>query len=273
LHDLLKSLQSTVERPSILPKWNVFLVLHALKALPFEPLRFASLRSLTWKTLFLVSLAACRRISEMHAFLHDMVDYNTDGSVTLWTDPVFVAKNQMPGEDFPPTIIHSLSRTLSADNSDRLLCPVRALKYYLERTRNRRRGKKRLFISYTNQAGDVTKNALSRWIAATIKLTYEMSPDIVLQNFSVRPHEIRAISASLNFHDSMDIYKVLNAGVWKGRHTFDRFYFRDMAVGPDGTRRIQSVIAAQQVVSVRRATRGGRPLFRPSPSVCRSGDG
>ena len=215
LHDLLKSLQSTVQRPSILPKWNVFLVLHALKGLPYEPLRFASLRALTWKTLFLVSLAACRRVSEIHAFLHDLVDYNTDGSVTLWTDPVFVAKTQGPGEEFPPTTILSLSRTLSADNSDRLLCPVRALKYYLERTKLRRRKTKRLFISFTNQSGDITKNALSRWMAATIKLAYEMAGDHVLQNFSVRPHEIRAISASLNFHDSMDIFKVLNAGIGK----------------------------------------------------------
>ncbi|XP_041376890.1 uncharacterized protein LOC121389361 [Gigantopelta aegis] len=163
LHDLLKSLQSTVERPSILPKRDVFLVLHALKGLPYEPLRFATLRLLTWKTLFLVSLAVCRRISEIHAFLHDLVDYNSDGSVTLRTDPIFVA------------IIQSLSRTLPSGNSDRLLCPVRALKYYLHRTILLRGGKKRLFISYTKQPGDITKNALSQWIAATIKLAELLS--------------------------------------------------------------------------------------------------
>ncbi|XP_041350668.1 E3 ubiquitin-protein ligase rnf213-alpha-like [Gigantopelta aegis] len=43
---------------------------------------------------------------------------------------------------------------------------------------------------------------------------------------------------------------VMSAGLRKGRHTFDRFYCRDMAVGPDGILRIQSVIAGQQVVSV-----------------------
>ena len=66
------------------------------------------------------------------------------------------------GRSFPPlTVIHSLSRTLLFDNLETLLCPLCAMKYYLERTRNRRYGKKRLFISDTNQLGDVTKNVLS----------------------------------------------------------------------------------------------------------------
>ena len=40
--------------------------------------------------------------------------------------------------------------------------------------------------------------------------------------------------SSFNFRDSLDI-KVMNAGVWKRWHTFDRFYFWNMVVGSDGT--------------------------------------
>ena len=58
-------------------------------------------------------------------------------------------------------IIHSLSRMIPSDNSNRPLCPVWALKYYLEHKKHFQQVKKRLFISYTNQLGSVTKNAMS----------------------------------------------------------------------------------------------------------------
>ena len=61
----------------------------------------------------------------------------------------------------------------------------------------------------------------------TIKLTYEMACDPVLQNFAVKQQDIRAVLASL------DMIKVMNTGVWKRWHTFDHFYFRDMVSGPD----------------------------------------
>ena len=51
--------------------------------------------------------------------------------------------------------------------------------------------------------GDTTKNALSHWIVATFKCAYEMVHDHLLQNLSVKPHEIRVILASTNFHDSL----------------------------------------------------------------------
>ena len=57
------------------------------------------------------------------------------------------------------------------------------------------------------------------------------------------------------FHDS----KVMNAGVWKGWHTLDCFYFLDIVVGPNGMHWIKMVIAAQHFVSVHRATKGGDP--------------
>ena len=58
-----------------------------------------------------------------------------------------------------------------------------------------------------------------------------MVGDHVLWNISVEPRE-KAILVYLNFHDSLYI-NFMNTGVWKGQHTFDGFYFLDMAVGPD----------------------------------------
>ena len=71
-----------------------------------------------------------------------------------------------------------------------------------------------------------------------------MEGDHVLQNVSVKPYKIPAISASLNINDSLGINKIMNARV---RKHFDFLY---MAIGPDGLRLIETVIAIQYVVSV-----------------------
>ena len=67
-HDLLRSFR--LERPlssSRVPPWDLLVVLQFLCGPPFEPLDSASLRSLTQKVLFLVSLATACRVGELQA--------------------------------------------------------------------------------------------------------------------------------------------------------------------------------------------------------------
>ena len=47
------------------PVWDLDKVLFALRSAPFEPLEAASLRDLTKKTLFLVSLATAKCVGEL----------------------------------------------------------------------------------------------------------------------------------------------------------------------------------------------------------------
>ena len=49
------------------PSWNLSLVLHQLTKAPFEALRKASLKHLTFKTVFLLALGSGKRRSEIHA--------------------------------------------------------------------------------------------------------------------------------------------------------------------------------------------------------------
>ena len=53
-----------------IPAWNLSLVLHQLTKAPFEPLREASLKHLTFKTVFLLALGSGKRRSEIHAWQH-----------------------------------------------------------------------------------------------------------------------------------------------------------------------------------------------------------
>ena len=75
------------------PSWNLSLVLHQLTKAPFEPLRKASLKHLTFKTVFLLALGSGKRRSEMHAWLCKTSGIKKAGVRSLFTRlPVFSPK-------------------------------------------------------------------------------------------------------------------------------------------------------------------------------------
>ena len=85
LSELIKSFakQRPVDR-SLAPKWDLAFVLSHMCKAPFEPLDKASLFHLSVKTVFLVTLATARRVSEVHAFSIDSDHLrfsNLDGSL------------------------------------------------------------------------------------------------------------------------------------------------------------------------------------------------
>ena len=51
-----------------IPSWNLSLVLHQLTKAPFEPIKEASLKHLTFKTVFLLALGSGKCRSEIHAY-------------------------------------------------------------------------------------------------------------------------------------------------------------------------------------------------------------
>ena len=62
-----------------IPSWNLSLVLHQLTKAPFEPLKEASLKHLTFKTVFLLALGSGKRRSEIHAWLQRTSDTSQTG--------------------------------------------------------------------------------------------------------------------------------------------------------------------------------------------------
>ena len=87
LSELIKSfaIQRPVDR-SLAPKWDLAFVLSHMCKAPFEPLDKASLFYLSVKTVFLVTLAIARRVSEVHALSMDSDHLrfsNLDGSLIL----------------------------------------------------------------------------------------------------------------------------------------------------------------------------------------------
>ena len=129
-----------------------------------------------------------------------------------------------------PLVLKSLSKELSADlQEDRSLCVVRALRYYLERTKEIRQSRKRLLIAYKKSyLQDISKNTISGWIKKAIILAYNSSSEEQRTLVGVKAHDVRGMAASLALMKNTSIDAVLEACTWKSHTTFTRFYLKDL---------------------------------------------
>ena len=122
ISELIRAME--LKRPvsrSLTPKWDLACVLWSLNKSPYEPLDQASLQFLTWKTVFLLTMASDKRRSEIHALSvetgHLRFD-SSDGSVTLLCQPGFLAKNRLPSMASKPFKVQSLSKTCGQDDEE-----------------------------------------------------------------------------------------------------------------------------------------------------------
>ena len=132
ISDMIASME--LQRPRItpvLPQWDLGIVLEALSKPPYEPLREASFKHLTLKTVFLLAMASAGRCSELHALRFDQnyIQFKPKGAgVTLYFSPEFMRKNQKPNQVNDPWYIPAIPTGKSEFGTPN--CPVRALRYY-----------------------------------------------------------------------------------------------------------------------------------------------
>ena len=188
-----------------IPSWNLSLVLHQLTKAPFEPIKEASLKCLTFKTVFLLALGSGKRRSEIHAWQHKNIRHQSDWSkVSLYPSPSFLSKNQLAKEGpecVAPVVIPALAPTLDRSlKSNRSLCPIRALRYYLDRTSNIRQHKELVFVSFKKGFDkDISPATISSWIKQTVILCHELSDQEAHTLHQVKAHDVRAFAASKAF--------------------------------------------------------------------------
>ena len=236
-----------------IPSWNLSLILHQLTKAPFEPLKEASLKHLTFKTVFLLALGSGKRKSEIHAWLHKNIRHQSDWSkVSFYPSPSFLSKNQLAKEGpdsvapvVTPALAPSLDRSLKGDRS---LCPVRALRYYLDRTADLRQNKELVFVSLKKGFDkDISPATISSWIKQTVVLCYELSDQEALTFHQVKAHDVRAFAASKAFQSGISLDQILSACHWKSHNTFTQFYLKDVAWTDSELFHLGPVVAAQQV--------------------------
>ncbi len=162
--------------PPSIPSWDLTLVLRALQQGPFEPLQSVKLKFLLMKPLFLVALASIKRVGDLHAFLFDesCLEFGlADSKVTLRPQPGYVSK--VPTTHFRDQVVNQQALTPEeADPALGLLCPIRALIWYVDQTQSFRTSDQ-LFVCYGGwQKGNaVSKQRMVHWIVDAITLAYQ----------------------------------------------------------------------------------------------------
>ena len=245
-------------RSTVVPKWDLTLVLWTLMEPPFEPLGGSSacaLKFLTWKTAFLLLLASGARRGELHAIRFSGVSYpNTKiwSHITLRPDPSFLSKTRLrTGQALDPIRIPSIDSILSKGmKQERLLCPVRCAQAYMARTVDMREGKKLYLISFDPKfKKDIHVNTLSSWIAQLIEFCYRQPGHQAITLTGKNAHEVRAYAASLVHKGTWNLEDVLMSGTWKSPSTFISHYLRDLSEQTEDWNRIGPIIAGRQLVN------------------------
>ena len=175
---LLRSFERSVNPVELRPPaWDVSLVLQSLTGAPYEPLRTCEERFLAQKTLFLLALASAKRIGEIHALSYRVSHTRDWGEVSFAFVTGFVAKTQDPSSlapRFEGFTVPALTNVRKNRNG-RLLCPVRAVKVYLDRTASHRPRCERLFVTAGQSKKEIAKTTVSFWLRKTISRAYELS--------------------------------------------------------------------------------------------------
>ena len=152
---------------------------------------------------------------------------------------------------FPRSTVRDLHGTALPKSSSslnrRLLCPVRAVKCYLNHTSQHRPRWKRLFVASGRTKKEISKNTVSFWLRKVISLAYQLSGK-PLPSPSPLARETRGIAPSLLFKKNYAVSQVLKVGTWRRHTTFTRHYLQDLSHKSLDTFHLGPVVAAQATV-------------------------
>ncbi len=163
-------------RPPLVPSWDLSIVLAGLQRGPFEPLDSVELKFLSLKTALLTALTSIKRVGDLQAFSVSeecLVFGPVYSHVVLRPRPGYVPK--VPTTPFRDQVVNLQALpSEEADPALALLCPVRALRIYVTRTRSVR-SSEQLFVCHGGQQKGkaVSKQRLVHWIVEAVALAYQ----------------------------------------------------------------------------------------------------
>ena len=214
---LLKGVfNSRPPKVKLLPEWDLNKVLDNLQKSPFEPMKKADLKYVTWKTVFLIAITTFRRCSDLQALRLG------DGNISVHSRGVFFIRDGLAKQDRPGHFGAKIF--VPAFNDEKLLDPKRALTYYLKKTdcfRGEDRQDSKLFLATNSPHNPVSSQTISNWIVSTIQLCYNCKK-------SVKAHSTRAIGPSWALYKGASMKSILEAADWSRESTFTRFYLRNL---------------------------------------------
>ncbi|KAI2660289.1 ATP synthase subunit alpha [Labeo rohita] len=212
-------------RPHPIPSWDLSVALQGLREAPFEPLASVELKYLSLKTALLTTLASIKRVGDLQPFSVDeaCLEFGPgDSHVILRPRPGYVPK--VPTTPFRDQVVNLQALPLEeADPASALLCPVHALRIYVDRTQHFRRTEQ-LFVCFGGQqkGNAVSKQRLAHWVVNAISLSYQNQGEPC--PLGVRAHSTRSAASSYALAHGASLADICRAAGWATPNTFARFY-------------------------------------------------
>ena len=248
LRDIVRGFANQVPRRTFsCPNWDLDIVLKALTQEPFEPLAQASFKRLSQKTIFLLSLATAKRVGEIQGLSH-RVAYRQEDMILSYL-PNFFPKTDTAEMPLPREFkLKSLSSILGRDMIERTLCPVRALHFYLDRTKGVSPRPGNLFLAIKNDHLAMKKNAISYYLREVIRYAHRTQPEATYPVGDIRAHSIRAVATSMSFRKNRSFASVLEAATWRGNSIFVSHYLKDVQRTYEHCSALGPIVAAGEVL-------------------------
>ena len=137
----------------------------------------------------------------------------------------FIAKNQTYSSASVEIFLPAIS-TFSSVEEDKVWCPVRALKWYLERTKSKRTSSA-LFVATIAPHKGVASSTIANWLVECIKMA---GADAILAD-RVRAHDTRSVSSSWALLNGASLVDIQRAAFWSNPNSFISCYLKDVLVG------------------------------------------
>ena len=192
----------------LIPSWSLDSALESLQAK--DPSTF-SLEELLFRTIFLVAVASGNRASELAGIDRSRIAFSSRG-VSLPVREGFLFKNQTMFHAPSPISFPSLG---AGDDS---LCPVSALREYLERS-----PPGPTLFSHPSTGSPLNAGGVAFWMVKAITW--------LLPGSVPRAHDVRKLSLSLAYTRGLPISEIVSAGSWQSANTFIRRYLTSLPAG------------------------------------------
>lgn len=165
-------------------------------------------------------------------------------------NPAFLPKVLSSSQLSQDIEVRSLYSTGEGHRRHSLVCPVRALRMYLQRTRNHRRTDQ-LFVCFRPdlRGQPLSKARLSHWLVGAIKQAY-IGAGVLLRS-GVRAHSTRGMATSWASWRGESLDEICAAATWSAPSTFARFYQFNVAA---------STLFGERVLGVASGSKSGSPV-------------
>ena len=182
-------------------------------------------------------MATAKRIGELQA-LSFSVSYRGDDLVFHY-GPFFLATIEAVSHPLPRSVIVQSLTDFVGDLPERVLCPVRAIRYLRRAVRSIEFTPSTLFVSPSDPTRHMSKNDMSFFLRQWITESGAMSSSV-----PQRTHDIQGIATSLNYYSILSISAVKEAVTWKSNRVFAMRYLKDMSTTWSRLRGMSPLITA-----------------------------